>query len=64
GRLDGFWEMGLKLWDIAAGVLLIKEAGGIVCDSEGGETYLKTGNVVVANPTILRQLLKVLVSHP
>jgi len=58
GRLDGFWEMGLKIWDIAAGVLLIKEAGGIVCDLDGGETYLKTGNVVAANPTIIRQLLK------
>jgi len=58
GRLDGFWEIGLKLWDIAAGILLIKEAGGIVCDLNGGEDYLKTGNVVAANPTIIRQLLK------
>ncbi len=58
GRLDGFWEVGLHIWDIAAGVLLIKEAGGIVCDLEGGETYLKTGNVVVANPAITKQLLK------
>ncbi|MHB1220678.1 MAG: inositol monophosphatase family protein [Gammaproteobacteria bacterium] len=58
GRLDGFWEVGLQLWDIAAGVLLVKEAGGIVCDLHGGETYLKTGNVVVANPTIMKQFLK------
>lgn len=58
GRLDGFWEMGLKPWDIAAGMLLIKEAGGIVCDLNGGEEYLKTGNVVAANPTLIRQLLK------
>src|SRR5690606_25377964 len=35
GRLDGFWEQGLKIWDMAAGALLIKEAGGIVCDLEG-----------------------------
>ncbi|OGT56764.1 MAG: inositol monophosphatase [Gammaproteobacteria bacterium RIFCSPHIGHO2_12_FULL_43_28] len=58
GRLDGFWEFGLNIWDIAAGILLIKEAGGMVCDTQGGEDYLKTGNVVAANPTIIRQLLK------
>jgi myo-inositol-1(or 4)-monophosphatase len=58
GRFDGFWEMGLKPWDMAAGVLLIKEAGGIVCDLRGGETYLQSGHIVAANPTILKQLLK------
>lgn len=58
GRLDGFWELGLKLWDIAAGILLVKEAGGMVCDPNGGEDYLKSGNVVAASPVILRQLLK------
>lgn len=63
GRLDGFWEMGLNLWDIAAGVLLVKEAGGLVCDPEGGETYLKTGNVVAASPLILRQMLQVFKSN-
>ena len=60
GRLDGFWEMGLQLWDIAAGILLIKEAGGIVCDPLGSESYLNTGNVVTANPVIIRQLLKMI----
>lgn len=69
GRLDGFWELGLKIWDTAAGILLVKEAGGMVCDPHGGEDYLKTGNVVAANPTIMRQFLKtianaVTVSHP
>ena len=58
GRLDGFWELGLKIWDIAAGILLVKEAGGIISDQFGGEDYLKTGNVVAANPAIIRQLLK------
>lgn len=58
GRLDGFWEMGLKIWDIAAGILMIKEAGGIVCNLDGGEDYMETGNVVAANPMIIRQLLK------
>lgn len=58
GRLDGFWEIGLNIWDIAAGVLLVKEAGGMVCDPQGGEDFLKTGNVVAANPAIMRQFLK------
>lgn len=58
GRLDGFWEMGLKPWDMAAGMLLIKEAGGIVCDPYGGEDHFKTGNIVAANPAIIRQMLK------
>ncbi len=59
GRLDGFWELGLKPWDMAAGVLLIKEAGGLVCSPQGGEDYLKTGDIVAANPKVLRQLLQV-----
>lgn len=63
GRLDGFWEMGLKLWDIAAGILLVKEAGGMVCDLHGGEDYLKTGNVVAANPVLMRQLIKTMKPH-
>lgn len=60
GRLDGFWEMGLKLWDIAAGSLLIKEAGGLVCDINGGDDYLKTGNIVAGNPKILKLLFKII----
>lgn len=58
GRFDGFWEFGLKPWDFAAGILLIKEAGGIVCDPMGGESYLKTGDIVAANPTLMRHFLK------
>ncbi|OGT59573.1 MAG: inositol monophosphatase [Gammaproteobacteria bacterium RIFCSPHIGHO2_12_FULL_45_12] len=58
GRLDGFWEMGLKRWDIAAGILLVKEAGGLICDPQGGESYYKTGNLVAANPAIMKQFLK------
>ena len=58
GRLDGFWEMGLKPWDIAAGSLLVKEAGGLVSDFNGAEDYFKTGNIVAANPKILKLLLK------
>lgn len=58
GRLDGFWEHGLKIWDVAAGALLVKEAGGMVIDTDGGETYLKTGNILGANPILVRQMLK------
>lgn len=58
GRLDCYWEFGLHLWDMAAGVLLVKEAGGIVCDPYSGENYLKSGNVVAANPSLTRQFLK------
>lgn len=52
GRLDGFWEIGLMPWDMAAGVLLIQEAGGIVTDFEGGDKFLETGNVLTANPKL------------
>ena len=58
GRLDGYWEKGLHLWDIAAGILLVKEAGGMVCDPQGGEDYLKSGDVVATNPVLMRQFLK------
>ncbi len=58
GRFDGFWEMGLKPWDLAAGVLFVKEAGGLVCDFNGAEDYLKSGDVVAANPKILKLLLR------
>jgi myo-inositol-1(or 4)-monophosphatase len=49
GRFDGFWEYGRKPWDIAAGILLVREAGGYVTDFEAGHDVLKTGNVLAAN---------------
>nr|BAL53249.1 myo-inositol-1(or 4)-monophosphatase [uncultured Gammaproteobacteria bacterium] len=52
GRLDGFWEIGLKPWDMAAGVLLIQEAGGIVSDFMGGDRYLETGHLVAGTPKV------------
>lgn len=58
GRLDGFWEAGLKPWDIAAGALIVREAGGLTCDFEGGETFMESGNIVAATPKILKLLLK------
>lgn len=52
GRFDGFWEIGLRQWDMAAGVLLIQEAGGIVTDFSGGNAYLSSGNILAANPKL------------
>lgn len=49
GRTDGFWEIGLNLWDIAAGALLVREAGGQVTDIFGGEDHLRTGNIIASN---------------
>ena len=60
GRLDGFWEYGLNIWDIAAGILLIKEAGGIVSDMQGSENYLDSGDIVAGNPHIFKQMVRVL----
>ena len=57
GRYDGFWELGLKPWDMAAGTLLIQEAGGLVSDLEGNNQFLETGSVVAGNPKIFAQLL-------
>lgn len=52
GRLDGFWEYGLKPWDMAAGALLIEEAGGMVADMDGGTNYLQSGNIMGGTPRI------------
>ncbi|AZO50527.1 MAG: inositol monophosphatase [Mesorhizobium sp.] len=58
GRMDGFWEVGLSAWDIAAGLLLIREAGGFASDFEGGQEMLEHGSVVAGNEIIQRALLK------
>lgn len=58
GRLDGFWEFGLSPWDIAAGSLLIKEAGGLIGDCDGSENYLQSGNIITGNPKIFKALLQ------
>lgn len=52
GRGEGFWEMGLKPWDLAAGILLVAEAGGVVSDFDGGGESLWRGDVVAANPAL------------
>lgn len=63
GRLDGFWEMGLQPWDVAAGALLIQEAGGLVSDLAGESTYMETGNVVAGSPKIFGQILPIIQAH-
>jgi myo-inositol-1(or 4)-monophosphatase len=63
GRYDSFWEIGLSPWDIAAGCLLITEAGGLVGDLEGNDTYLQCGNIVGGNPKVFGQLLQVIAPH-
>jgi myo-inositol-1(or 4)-monophosphatase len=63
GRLDGFWEFGLGPWDIAAGALLITEAGGLIGDLEGEDTYMQSGNIVAGNPRIFVQLLQAIAPH-
>lgn len=58
GRMDGFWETGLSAWDIAAGLLLIREAGGFISDMDGGQDMLEAGSLVAGNEVIQRALLK------
>ena len=63
GRYDGFWEFGLSPWDMAAGCLLITEAGGLVGDMEGNDTHMHNGNVLAGNPRIFGQLLQIIAPH-
>lgn len=63
GRMDGFFELGLSEWDVAAGSLLITEAGGLVGDITGGHRYLETGNVVAGSPKVFKALLQALRPH-
>ena len=63
GRVDGFWQFGLKPWDIAAGELLLKESGAMMTDFNGGNDYMKSGDVVAANPKLVKQLLSVVRKH-
>ena len=60
GRLDGYWEFGIKPWDIAAGGLLVREAGGRATSTEGDEEFVSTGTIVVSNGLLHDQILRVL----
>ena len=67
GRLDGFWEFGLQPWDIAAGILLVRESGGYVTDLSGGHRMMETGDLLAANDHLhlpLAQLLKKALKSP
>ena len=59
GRLDAFWETGLSQWDMAAGVLLVREAGGLVADIDASDNFLASGNIVCGNPKCFKAVLQV-----
>lgn len=63
GRFDGFWELSLKPWDVAPGILLAREAGALVTDFRGGDTVLETGDVVAAAPGLQRAMLDVIAAE-
>ena len=60
GRMDGYWERGLKSWDLAAGAILVREAGGFVSDADGRDDFLTTNSICAGNEYIHRALLEVL----
>ncbi len=59
GRFDGFWESGLKIWDVAAGALLVEESGGLISDFQGNQNHLESGMVVAANPYLFPSFQKI-----
>lgn len=63
GRVDGYWELGLEKWDLAAGVLLIEEAGGVVSDFAGGDDHYSSGNLVVGNLAVQKHMLDGITPH-
>jgi myo-inositol-1(or 4)-monophosphatase len=63
GRLDGFWEIGIMEWDMAAGILLIKEAGGVVTDFSFNDNYLASGNVIAGSPKMHQMLYQLIEPH-
>ena len=64
GRLDAYWERGLSPWDMAAGIALVREAGGFVTDLDGRDEMIKTGGILAANEEIHRQMLRALKDAP
>ena len=63
GRFDGYWEMGLAPWDVAAGTLLVREAGGVVVDMYGKTAWPSDGAVVSGNPAVTRALQDLIAPH-
>lgn len=62
GQLDGYWEKGISPWDIAAGIVIVREAGGTVTDYLGGEDFLLRGEIIAANPTLHVEMIKLTTS--
>ena len=60
GRFEGFWESGLNAWDIAAGIIIVREAGGFVSDLDGNKDMLKSGDIIAANDYLHDGLSKLL----
>jgi myo-inositol-1(or 4)-monophosphatase len=60
GRFDGYWERNLSPWDVAAGMLIVREAGGFVTDLDGGEAMLSKGHILAGNDVVHQELLKLL----
>jgi myo-inositol-1(or 4)-monophosphatase len=60
GRLDGYWERNIKPWDVAAGLILVREAGGFVSDCDGGDDMLAKGDIVAGNEDIQKDIVRVL----
>ena len=58
GRLDGYFEYPVSIWDVAAGALMVKESGGLVSDLNGGENHLSNGGIVAAPPKIFKSLMQ------
>ena len=61
GRLDGYWEFGVNAWDIGAGVLIVREAGGRVTFMHEDENFLATDSILVSNGLLHEQMLRVLI---
>ena len=58
GRFDGFWGVGLQVWDLAGGVLLVREAGGLMSAPDGGEDFIERGDIVATNRRLFRETLR------
>jgi myo-inositol-1(or 4)-monophosphatase len=63
GRMDGYWEIGIMEWDMAAGILLIKEAGGVVTDFSFNDNYFESGNVIVGSPKMHQLMYQLIEPH-
>ncbi len=63
GRYEAFWEAGLQLWDIAAGTLILHEAGGMICDFECKQSFLRSGDIVASNENLRDSAVKLLLSN-